>query len=235
MSGEIDQSADLRALLEKATPGELRISAFEPISGGTARMIMGEDNFAIAYVGHRSEAENNALAELFVATVNALPTLLAAADRLAGMERARDSAIRLMSDYARLAGEATGKLEMSEAAGIVDGWRERAERAESSLIASHAKVAELTAEVERLVDDRHKFIHQRDEYRVRAEAAEARNKVLEADNAWMAKTLKVIARASQRSETMFGGKMSEVTQVFQHITRVSDQALRPQPSTEGEG
>lgn len=39
------------------------------------------------------------------------------------------------------------------------------------------------------------------------------------------KALSVIANASERSETMFGGKMSEVTRVFEHITRVSRQAL----------
>ncbi|MFN3582961.1 hypothetical protein [Phenylobacterium sp.] len=44
---------------------------------------------------------------------------------------ARDEAARLMSQYAREAGEATGRLEMSEAVGIVDGWRERATTAES--------------------------------------------------------------------------------------------------------
>lgn len=37
--------------------------------------------------------------------------------------------------------------------------------------------------------------------------------------------LTVIANASERSETMFGGKMSEITRVFQNITRVSRSAL----------
>lgn len=49
-------------------------------------------------------------------------------DRLAGE---RDAAIREMTTYARQAGEATGRLETSEAAGIVDGWRERAQSAEA--------------------------------------------------------------------------------------------------------
>lgn len=44
-----------------------------------------------------------------------------------------DEAVRLMSQYAREAGEATGRLEMSEAASVVDEWRERAERAEGEL------------------------------------------------------------------------------------------------------
>lgn len=38
--------------------------------------------------------------------------------------------------------------------------------------------------------------------------------------------LNVIARASERSETMFGGKMSDVTRVFQNISRVARQALQ---------
>ena len=39
-------------------------------------------------------------------------------------------ATRLLTQYAREAGEAKGRLEMSEAAGIVDGWRDRAQTAE---------------------------------------------------------------------------------------------------------
>jgi len=53
----------------------------------------------------------------------------------------------------------------------------------------------------------------------RAAAAEAR-----ADR--LAKDLTVIANASERSETMFGGKMSDVTRVFQHISRVARAALQ---------
>lgn len=41
----------------------------------------------------------------------------------------------------------------------------------------------------------------------------------------MLEALNVIANASQRSETMFGGKMSEVTRVFENITRVSRAAI----------
>lgn len=37
--------------------------------------------------------------------------------------------------------------------------------------------------------------------------------------------LDVIAKASERSETMFGGKMSDVTRVFQNISRVSRAAI----------
>lgn len=50
---------------------------------------------------------------------------------LQAAEAERDAAIREMGTYARQAGEAIGRLEMSEAAGVVDGWRERAEAAEA--------------------------------------------------------------------------------------------------------
>ena len=46
-------------------------------------------------------------------------------------EAERDEALRQMAVYAREAGLATGKLETSEAAGIVEGWKERAEKAEA--------------------------------------------------------------------------------------------------------
>ena len=48
-------------------------------------------------------------------------------------EAERDEALRQMAVYAREAGLATGKLETSEAAGIVEGWKERAEKAEADL------------------------------------------------------------------------------------------------------
>lgn len=52
--------------------------------------------------------------------------------------------------------------------------------------------------------------------------------------AGVVEALSVIAAASERSETMFGGKMSEVTRVFQHITRVSREALASiSPRAEG--
>lgn len=44
---------------------------------------------------------------------------------------ARDTAIREMTEYARKAGEIEGRLRASEWPGVVDGWRERAERAEA--------------------------------------------------------------------------------------------------------
>lgn len=54
-----------------------------------------------------------------------------AAARIAELEGDLKTAFREISKLAREAGEAKGRLEMSEAAGIVDGWRERAERAEA--------------------------------------------------------------------------------------------------------
>lgn len=63
--------------------------------------------------------------------VDDLRALLAERDVL---RQERDEALKLMSQYAREAGEAKGRLEMSEAAGIVDGWRERAEAAEQAVL-----------------------------------------------------------------------------------------------------
>ena len=54
-----------------------------------------------------------------------------AAARITELEGDLKAALREVSKYAREAGEAKGRLEMSEAAGIVEGWRERAERAEA--------------------------------------------------------------------------------------------------------
>lgn len=53
--------------------------------------------------------------------------------RIEALEAERDAALKECSEWARQAGEAQGRLEMSEAAGIVEGWRERAERAEGLL------------------------------------------------------------------------------------------------------
>ncbi len=54
-----------------------------------------------------------------------------AAARITELEGDLKAAFREISKLAREAGEAKGRLEMSEAAGIVEGWRERAERAEA--------------------------------------------------------------------------------------------------------
>lgn len=53
------------------------------------------------------------------------------ADRIEQLEAERDEAVRLMSYYAREAGEAQGVLEASEMAGVVRGWKEKAERLEA--------------------------------------------------------------------------------------------------------
>lgn len=59
--------------------------------------------------------------------------------KVAQLTEERDAALREMTAYARQAGEAIGKLETSEAAGIVEGWKERTTAAE-------AKVETLTRE-----------------------------------------------------------------------------------------
>jgi uncharacterized coiled-coil DUF342 family protein len=69
-----------------------------------------------------------------------ISSLLADMEALKGE---RDEAIKLVTQYAREAGEATGRLEMSEAAGIVDGWRERAQAAEARATALEERVREL--------------------------------------------------------------------------------------------
>ena len=51
--------------------------------------------------------------------------------RIAELEAELKAALREVGKHAREAGEAIGRLEMSEAAGIVEGWRERAAAAEA--------------------------------------------------------------------------------------------------------
>lgn len=65
----------------KLALGELRVSAFEVLSGGSARMLMADDNFSIAYVGERSEAENDAIATRIVRSWNCHDELVAALRR----------------------------------------------------------------------------------------------------------------------------------------------------------
>lgn len=61
---------------------------------------------------------------------DALETLLAENAALRDSEKA---ALKECSDWARQAGEATGKLEASEMAGVVEDWRDRATEAERKL------------------------------------------------------------------------------------------------------
>lgn len=64
---------------------------------------------------------------------------LAAEARATAAEAALKDATKLITKYAREAGEATGRLEMSERAGIVEGWRERAEAAEAERDIQYAR------------------------------------------------------------------------------------------------
>lgn len=61
------------------------------------------------------------------------------------------------------------------------------------------------------------------------DAARKERDALEAEGARKDAALKVIGDAASRSEAMFGGKMSEVTRVFENITRVSRAALSTPP------
>lgn len=60
--------------------------------------------------------------------------------RLAQTEAERDAALREFTRLATEAGEAQGRLEMSEAAGIVDGWREKCEGMERALAEADRKL-----------------------------------------------------------------------------------------------
>lgn len=67
--------------------------------------------------------------------------------RLAQAEADRDAALRECTRLATEAGEAQGRLEMSEAAGIVDGWREKCEGLERALAEAQQQASsELTDE-----------------------------------------------------------------------------------------
>jgi hypothetical protein len=58
--------------------------------------------------------------------------------QLAEVEAERDAAIAAMSEAARKRGEAEGKLAASEMAGVVEGWRDRALKAEARLATARA-------------------------------------------------------------------------------------------------
>jgi len=79
------------------------------------------------------------------------------AERDVAKQEARE-AISLVSEYAREAGEAKGRLEMSEAAGIVDGWRERALSAEARATASEAERDGLRAAMEEIANGDYRII-----------------------------------------------------------------------------
>lgn len=67
MSGQTELSTPVA----DATPRPWRISPFEVNAGGVNRMIMGADNFAVAYVNGRTAEENAADAALIIEAVNA--------------------------------------------------------------------------------------------------------------------------------------------------------------------
>jgi hypothetical protein len=69
--------------------------------------------------------------------------LSAEAEARAGL----NAALKECSAYARKAGEAQGRLDASELAGVVEGWRERAESAEASLAQAREQLAEASVEV----------------------------------------------------------------------------------------
>lgn len=68
----------------------------------------------------------------FIAAANPATVLALLAENAALRENEK-TALKECSEWARKAGEAIGKLETSEAAGIVEGWRDRATEAERKL------------------------------------------------------------------------------------------------------
>lgn len=74
--------------------------------------------------------------------INAKPLLLRRAEQA---EAERDAAVLAMENAARARGEAEGKLAASEMAGVVEGWRERALKAERERDAAVAREAQIVA------------------------------------------------------------------------------------------
>lgn len=66
---------------------------------------------------------------------------------LAEKERAVKEAMRECAKWATEAGEAKGRLEASELAGVVEGWRDRALAAEAALAAERERVEQLHATI----------------------------------------------------------------------------------------
>ena len=87
----------------------------------------------------------------------AASTLTAQAAALVAAEKERDAAILAASEHARARGEAEGALHVSELAGVVDGWKARAEAAEK-------RIAELEAGHHKLDNDRQVFFYEQDFY-----------------------------------------------------------------------
>lgn len=67
-------------------------------------------------------------AHLIAYLCNAVPDIIALIAERDELKRANDTALRECAKWAREAGEAKGRLEGSEAAGVVAGWQEKCER-----------------------------------------------------------------------------------------------------------
>ena len=78
--------------------------------------------------------------ELITDTIELMQEMWSRAEKA---ERERDEAIKALSDEARNRGEAEGRLEASEMAGVVDGWKARAEAAEAKVARLHEALADL--------------------------------------------------------------------------------------------
>lgn len=86
--------------------------------------------------------EESSLPESAAAMLRALATENAdLRERLEAAEAARDAAVQALSDAEIARGRAEGKLAASEMAGIVNAWRDRAERAEAALTEARAREA----------------------------------------------------------------------------------------------
>jgi len=82
-----------------------------------------------------NQEERTALVEAAVSLRRERDALRA---QLAKAHSERDAAIAAMSEAARKLGEAEGKLAASEMVGVVEGWRDRALKAEASLATARA-------------------------------------------------------------------------------------------------
>jgi hypothetical protein len=122
--------ADLRAIAEAATPGPW--NAYDNRDLNDAVWIGTEMFHTHAEARRGSDDVPDRVLEdgAFIAAFNP-QTVLALLARVEAAEEKARVAIVEMSKWAREAGEASVRLAMSEAAGIVDGWRERAEAAEA--------------------------------------------------------------------------------------------------------
>ena len=89
---------------------------------------MTETEEAVARLRRHAVGAYGDLEDDLLFAIEALSASQAEVERLT---RERDEAIREMGRYAAEAGEATGRLKMSEAAGIVDMWRDHAQAAEA--------------------------------------------------------------------------------------------------------